>query len=246
MRTTSPGLSARPPGMFSAAGIRPTSRRGSSTPWSARNRPSTAAPPDMSYFILFMFSRGLSEIPPVSNVTPLPITTTVRAGLAAVERRGTGVGAVGRETVIAEDRSLGDRPRGALGLDPATARAVSRCRESAGAEISGPARRLAGNEPHPVRAQLPGRSQSHDDQPPRPQSGRIEDGCLQEPPREVPGPEQGRDRAAGRPVDGSGGAGGPPLALEDPDRDRPGRARCNVAPSRHDIHCSLAWGLTAA
>ena len=36
--------------------------------------PITAAPPAMSYFIFSMPSEGLMEMPPVSNVTPLPIS----------------------------------------------------------------------------------------------------------------------------------------------------------------------------
>ena len=38
----------------------------------ARMAPSTAAPPAMSYLIFSMSSAGLMEMPPVSNVTPLP------------------------------------------------------------------------------------------------------------------------------------------------------------------------------
>ena len=55
----------------------PTSRNGSSSVASEANTPITAAEPLMSYFILFICSRGLSETPPVSNVTPLPMSTTV-------------------------------------------------------------------------------------------------------------------------------------------------------------------------
>ena len=40
--------------------------------------PSTAAPPDMSCFISSMFAAGLIEIPPESNVIPLP--TNARVG----------------------------------------------------------------------------------------------------------------------------------------------------------------------
>ena len=51
----------------------------------------TVPPPDMSYFIASMFSPGFSEMPPVSNVTPLP--TSARSSpflpvdLAGVYRR---------------------------------------------------------------------------------------------------------------------------------------------------------------
>ena len=39
---------------------------------------STAAPPDMSHFIVSIESEGLSDRPPESNVTPLP--TNARSG----------------------------------------------------------------------------------------------------------------------------------------------------------------------
>ena len=38
----------------------------------ARMAPIMAAPPAMSYFIFSMPSAGLMEMPPVSNVMPLP------------------------------------------------------------------------------------------------------------------------------------------------------------------------------
>ena len=59
--------------MFSAAATRPMTRtpEGRSLP-NACIAPITAAPPDMSYFIFSMDSAGLSEMPPVSNVMPLP------------------------------------------------------------------------------------------------------------------------------------------------------------------------------
>ena len=46
---------------MAALGISPTSRTGRSIAGSDANSPSTAAAPDMSYFILLMPSRGLSE-----------------------------------------------------------------------------------------------------------------------------------------------------------------------------------------
>ena len=74
--TTSPGLIAVPEGMFSADGISPTTWTfGLSRP-SISKVPSTAAAPDMSYFMSSMFCAGLIEMPPVSNVTPFPISTT--------------------------------------------------------------------------------------------------------------------------------------------------------------------------
>ena len=47
----------------------------------ARMAPIIAAPPAMSYFIFSMPSAGLIEMPPVSNVTPLP--TSPRCALPA-------------------------------------------------------------------------------------------------------------------------------------------------------------------
>ena len=73
---TSPGLNAVPDGMFSVLGIRPTTWTfGRSRP-STSKVPSTAAAPDMSYFMSSMFCAGLIEMPPVSKVTPFPTSTT--------------------------------------------------------------------------------------------------------------------------------------------------------------------------
>jgi basic membrane protein A len=73
LRRMSPGLIARPPGMFSAIGTTPTTRIGAPSVASARIAQATAAPPAMSSFMRSMPSAGLIEIPPVSNVMPLPI-----------------------------------------------------------------------------------------------------------------------------------------------------------------------------
>src|SRR6266566_3557511 len=71
--TTSPGFTAVPDGRFSVAGIRPTTLTlGLSRPRTS-NVPRTAVAPDLSNFMSSMFSAGLIEIPPESNVTPLPI-----------------------------------------------------------------------------------------------------------------------------------------------------------------------------
>ena len=70
--STSPGRMARPPGMFSTAGTMPITRTGGASSPIARMAPTTAAPPDMSCFMRPMPSDGLIEMPPVSNVTPLP------------------------------------------------------------------------------------------------------------------------------------------------------------------------------
>ena len=74
--TTSPGFTAVPDGRFSVDGIRPvTLSFGFSRP-SASKVPSTAAAPDMSNFMSSMFWAGLIEMPPASNVTPLPTSAT--------------------------------------------------------------------------------------------------------------------------------------------------------------------------
>src|SRR5260370_986889 len=61
------------PGMFSQAGIPPTTLTGAFMPASARIVPSTLPAPDMSNFISSISPAGLSEMPPVSKVMPLPI-----------------------------------------------------------------------------------------------------------------------------------------------------------------------------
>ena len=72
----SPGFVALPPGMFSVAGTRPTTLIfGFSLP-SADIAAMTPAPPDMSYFISSMRSAGLIEMPPESNVMPLPTSAS--------------------------------------------------------------------------------------------------------------------------------------------------------------------------
>ena len=83
--TTSPGLKARPSGMFSAEHTTQSTRTAGFRSAMARMAPSMAAAPAMSYFILSMFSAGLMEMPPVSKVMPLPtrpITGVPVAGAA--------------------------------------------------------------------------------------------------------------------------------------------------------------------
>ena len=70
--STSPGLVAAGPGMFSAAGITATMPTGSFMRAAAAAAANTAAAPLMSLFIAPMFSAGLIDIPPLSNVIPLP------------------------------------------------------------------------------------------------------------------------------------------------------------------------------
>ena len=76
MVTTSPGLLAWPPGMFSQAGATPITLTGAFIAASARSVPRTLAAPDMSNFISSISLEGLSEMPPVSKVMPLPTRTT--------------------------------------------------------------------------------------------------------------------------------------------------------------------------
>ena len=85
--TTSPGLTAVPDGMFSVLGMSPTTcTLGLSRP-SISKVPSTAAAPDMSYFMSSMFCAGLIEMPPVSKVTPFPTSTTgAPVGALVLER----------------------------------------------------------------------------------------------------------------------------------------------------------------
>ncbi len=81
--TMSPGLVALPPGMFSVAGITPTTLIGSLRVATACRVPSTEAAPHMSYFISSISPAGLIEMPPVSKVTPLPIRATGAWSFAA-------------------------------------------------------------------------------------------------------------------------------------------------------------------
>jgi hypothetical protein len=69
---TSPGLTAVPEGMFSVEGM--TAIRSIARPSSAiaATDSSTAAAPDMSYFMSCIPAPGFREMPPVSKVTPLP------------------------------------------------------------------------------------------------------------------------------------------------------------------------------
>ena len=80
--TTSPGFTAVPDGRFSVAGIRPTTFTFGFSKPTTSNAPSTAAAPDMSYFMSSMLCAGLIEMPPESNVTPLPISAIGAASAA--------------------------------------------------------------------------------------------------------------------------------------------------------------------
>ena len=72
----SPGREALPEGMFSQAGITPITFSFNCISAIARKVPNTEAAPHMSYFISSMPAPGLSEMPPVSKVMPLPTKTT--------------------------------------------------------------------------------------------------------------------------------------------------------------------------
>ena len=74
--TTSPGLTAWPSGMFSQAGIKPTTLMAGLSRLKDLNTPSTLAAPHMSNFISSISGEGLIEMPPVSKVMPLPTNTT--------------------------------------------------------------------------------------------------------------------------------------------------------------------------
>ena len=73
--TMSPGRLALPPGMFSVAGTMTVRLIGSPMRATAFMVPRTLAAPHMSYFISSISAAGLSEMPPVSKVTPLPTRT---------------------------------------------------------------------------------------------------------------------------------------------------------------------------
>ena len=93
--TTSPGFTAKPSGIFSQAGIKPTTFSFGFSKLKDLKTPSTLAAPPMSNFISSISGAGLIEIPPVSNVMPLPTNTTGASVLAApwyfkiMNRRGS-------------------------------------------------------------------------------------------------------------------------------------------------------------
>ncbi len=74
--TMSPGLVARPLGMFSQVGTTPTTFSLRPISAAALIAPNTLAAPVMSNFISSMPGGCLSEMPPLSKVTPLPTSTT--------------------------------------------------------------------------------------------------------------------------------------------------------------------------
>ena len=73
--TMSPGLIARPLGMFSQVGTRPTTLSGRPSSATTDIVAMTAAAPDMSNFISSIAPGSLREMPPVSKVIPFPTST---------------------------------------------------------------------------------------------------------------------------------------------------------------------------
>ena len=70
--TMSPGRCALPSGIFSTSPTTPTMLALALRFTSASIAPATAPDPPMSHFISHMPTGGFNEMPPVSNVTPLP------------------------------------------------------------------------------------------------------------------------------------------------------------------------------
>ena len=73
--TISPGFTARPSGLFSQVGTRPTRLILSCERAAKSIAASTVAAPHMSNFISSIDGGSFSEMPPVSKVTPLPTST---------------------------------------------------------------------------------------------------------------------------------------------------------------------------
>ena len=69
---------AVPDGMFSASASSPVILTGSSSCAAATTTPATVAAPAMSIFMVSIEPEGLSEMPPVSKVMPLPTRATCR------------------------------------------------------------------------------------------------------------------------------------------------------------------------
>ena len=111
--TTSPGLTAVPDGMFSVLGMRPTTWTAGLRRPSISKVPSTAAAPDMSYFMSSMFCAGLIEMPPVSNVTPLP-TSTIGAPAAPAYSRAMKRGSSALPCATASSAPMPSRSMAAL------------------------------------------------------------------------------------------------------------------------------------
>ena len=76
LTTMSPGRCAVGPGMFSAAATIAITSSGTLREAMTSIADKTAAAPDMSPFMRLMCSGSFSEMPPVSNVIPLPINAS--------------------------------------------------------------------------------------------------------------------------------------------------------------------------
>ena len=115
--TTSPGLVARPDGMFSQAATSPIRLTSALSSAIARSVPNTDAAPHMSNFIWSMSRPGFSEMPPLSNVMPLPTSTSGFCFLGlpwysiAMKRGGSSLPAVTErnEPILSASMSLRSR-----------------------------------------------------------------------------------------------------------------------------------------
>ena len=99
--STSPGRCAVADGMFSAIGTVAITSIGSFC-WAASTTVAiTAAAPPMSEVMWCMLAAGLMEMPPVSNVMPLPTSATFLAFLLSSRR-----GAISRTSRGGRDEPL--------------------------------------------------------------------------------------------------------------------------------------------
>ena len=87
IRSTSPGRYAVADGMFSAIGTVAVTATGSSSRAASTVVATTAAAPAMSEVMWSMCAAGLIEMPPVSNVTPLPTSATDARGAGPPDQR---------------------------------------------------------------------------------------------------------------------------------------------------------------
>ena len=104
----SPGRMLRPLGMFSAAATTAIARTGISSSASAPIPATTAAAPAMSPFMSSMCVAGFSEMPPESNVIPLPTSpsrTSLRAGARRLPAQHDEAGLVVAPGADAEQRA---------------------------------------------------------------------------------------------------------------------------------------------
>ena len=171
----SPGFTARPPGMFSTAATRPTTLRRSRSCAASVRLAITAAAPLISNFISSIPGGSLSEMPPVSKVTPLPTSTTggpplrcalvlehdeARRLLAALRDREQAAHALAPDGRLIEH--LGAQPRVALGERARLFRQVKRRAHVGGQVRQVPLDRLRGrNRRAFLEAALRGTRRAH-------------------------------------------------------------------------------------